>query len=33
VADMFAKATATGDVKGAIKEAEDRLHAIFDKPD
>jgi multiple sugar transport system substrate-binding protein len=33
VADMFAKATASGDVKGSIKEAEDRLHAIFDKPD
>lgn len=32
VADMFAKAIADGNIKGAIKDAEDRLKQIFEKP-
>ena len=32
VADMFAKAVATGDTTAAIKEAEDKLKAIFERP-
>ena len=32
VADMFAKAIANGDVKAAVREAEDRLKLIFEKP-
>ena len=32
VADMFAKSVATGDPKGAMKDAEDKLKAIFERP-
>jgi multiple sugar transport system substrate-binding protein len=32
VADMFAKAISSGDVDGAIKDAESRYKSIFERP-